>query len=297
MSNPRKPEFRGLAQLIPGISSLNEAAAPKTESTPARTLPIARICRDEHQPRVEFDDAQLEELANSIKAHGLIQPIIVRPIGNDQYRIVAGERRYRAAQRAKLTEVPVVIRADIDDQTAYELALIENLQRVDLNPVEEARAFDQLIHHYQLTQEQIAQAIGKDRRTVTNSMRLLKLPDEILELLSTRELSAGHARVLIPLEDPKKQIDFALRIIANGWSVRETERRVKALLEPEEETEAAPEPQKTTAELAVEDQLRSVLGAPIRLVNRQGKGKIEIRFHNLDELQRLIDLIAKLEGK
>lgn len=294
MSQSRRPALgRGLSALIPGATG-----RPEEERGGVRTLPLDRIRPAHTQPRTEFDEDRIAALAASIEVDGLLQPIVVRQEGPEVYTIIAGERRYRASKRAGLESVPVVIR-DVTDAQAYELALIENVQREDLGPLEEAEAYRYLAEQHQMTQEQIAQRVGRDRATISNALRLLKLPDEVRALVQAGALSAGHGRALLtaPVEH---QVELAQFAVAEGWSVRETERRARAAKEgpPAPAARRRVEEQMPSASVrAVETQLRAALGAPIKLVNRKGKGRIEIRFHSLDELERLIDLIANLEGQ
>lgn len=288
MSTRRTALGRGLSALIPD-------AKPTERPTGARTLPLARIQPAGTQPRVMFDDARLVELSESIRANGLIQPIVVRRIDEHRFEIIAGERRYRASKLAELTEVPVVIR-DVTDGEAYELALVENIQREDLDPIEEARAYRHLADLQGLTQEAMARRVGKDRTTVANALRLLKLPTEIQDAVSVGQLSAGHGRALLTC-DADARLELGRKAMENGWSVRETERQARAQREADDAASSVEESPETPATAAVEAQLRSALGAPVRLVQRRGKGRIEVRFHSADELERLIDLLSTLEGR
>lgn len=293
MSSSRRPALgRGLSALIPSA-----AEAPSPPPGGVQMLPLAQIEPARQQPRTAFDEERIATLAASIEADGLLQPIVVRSVG-DRYEIVAGERRYRASKRAGLDAVPVVIR-EASDAEAYELALIENVQREDLGPLEEAEAFRYLADEHQMTQEQIAQRVGRDRATVSNALRLLKLPAEVRELVAAGALSGGHGRAI--LTAPREaQVGLAQLAVTEGWSVRETERRARAAKEgagPAKSARTSTPPQRSAAAEAVEAQLRAVLGAPIKLVNKKGKGRIEVRFHSLDELERLIDLLSGLEGR
>lgn len=302
MSQSRRPVLgRGLSALIPG-------AAPSASGarTGIRTLPLAQIHAARQQPRTAFDADRISALAASIEADGLLQPIVVREVGPDRYEIVAGERRYRASKQVGLESVPVVIR-EASDAEAYELALVENVQREDLGPLEEAEAYRYLAEEHGMTQERIAQRVGRDRATVSNALRLLKLPEAVRELVASGALTAGHARAVLTAPD-EAQVALAQQAVAEGWSVRETERRAREAKEgppaaaPEVAAAAAtgakakPALPRSAATEAVEAQLRAALGAPIKLVNKKGKGRIEIRFHSLEELERLIDLMSGLEG-
>lgn len=292
MSQSRRPALgRGLSALIPGASPRGEDLRQGVH-----TLPLDQIEPARNQPRTAFDAERIAALAASIEADGLLQPIVVRQESTDRYTIIAGERRYRASREAGLQSVPVVIR-DVTDAEAYELALIENVQREDLGPLEEAEAFRYLADAHQMTQEQIARRVGRDRATISNALRLLKLPPAVRALVEAGALSAGHGRAILTAPTDAQEA-LAQLAVAEGWSVRETERRARALKEEAQSPPVArPTPEMPSASVrAVESQLRAALGAPIKLVNRKGKGRIEIRFHSLDELERLIDLIATLEG-
>ena len=287
--NQRTALGRGLSALIP-----EAAERPAVEhAVGAKIVSINDVKAATNQPRTFFDGQKIDELSASIAAEGILQPIVVRSNEAGGYTIIAGERRYRAANQAGLTEIPVIIRESTDGK-AYELALIENLQRQDLNPLEEAEAYAYLSATYNLNHETIAQRVGRERATITNTMRLLKLPNEIRKLVANSVLSAGHARAIL-MAPPDKQVSFGLQCASEGWSVRQTEKAAKALKAPTADTDIPTPP--TSAHLAVEAQLRSALGAPVKLMQKKGKGRIEIRFHSLDELERLLDLIASLEGQ
>ena len=276
-----------------GLSALIPDAPPAAASGPLE-VDIDRLSPNELQPRMQFDDAKLEELARSIKDKGIIQPILVRPLAGGAYRIIAGERRWRAAQRAGLLKVPVVVRevADGSDQQLLELALIENIQRENLNPVDEAIAYQRLADQFSLTQEQIAAAVGKDRSSVANFMRLLKLPDEVRADLAAGSITMGHARTLLSLPDAAAQRHAAREVISRSLSVRDTEALVKRLSEP-----AVPKPAPAPPDVhtkAAEDRMRFALGAKVKIARRATGGTIEIAFDSEAELQRLYEhLTAK----
>ena len=276
-----------------GLSALIPDAPPAAASGPLE-VDIDRLSPNELQPRMQFDDAKLEELARSIKDKGIIQPILVRPLAGGAYRIIAGERRWRAAQRAGLLKVPVVVRevADGSDQQLLELALIEDIQRENLNPVDEAIAYQRLADQFSLTQEQIAAAVGKDRSSVANFMRLLKLPDEVRADLAAGSITMGHARTLLSLPDAAAQRHAAREVISRALSVRDTEALVKRLSEP-----AVPKPAPAPPDVhtkAAEDRMRFALGAKVKIVRRRAGGTIEIAFDNETELNRLYEhLTAK----
>lgn len=290
MSQSRRPALgRGLSALIPGAH-----ARPDDNRLGIHTVPLEQVRPARNQPRTAFDAERIAALAASIEADGLLQPIVVRQEAHEQYSIIAGERRYRASHEAGLTAVPVVIR-DVTDAEAYELALIENVQREDLGPLEEAEAFRYLADAHQMTQEQIAKRVGRDRATISNALRLLKLPETVRALVEAGALSAGHGRAILtaPAADQEALAQMA---VAEGWSVRETERRARTAKEKGKPAAKPAHEMPSASVRAVESQLRAALGAPIKLVNRKGKGRIEIRFHSLDELERLIDLMSALEG-
>jgi ParB family chromosome partitioning protein len=260
---------------------------------------IDLLAPNEQQPRLQMDEAKLDELAQSIRANGIIQPILARRTGTT-YRIIAGERRWRAAQRAGLLKVPVVVRdvADGSEKQLLELALIENIQRENLNPVDEAIAYQRLSDEFHLTQDQIAAAVGKDRSSVANFMRLLKLPDEVRAELSSGTLSMGHARALLALPDAAAQRHAAREVISRGLSVRDTELFVKKLGTPTPNTNRArgagnPEPPKADVHTrAAEDRLRFALGTKVRIVRRGQGGVIQIDFGSETELHRLYELLT-----
>ncbi|MEE2757132.1 MAG: ParB/RepB/Spo0J family partition protein [Myxococcota bacterium] len=280
---------RGLSALIPEANEAVEANIQEITQ-----LPLEQIQAADHQPRLEFDDTRLAALSESIKSDGLLQPIVVRRVGQNTFSIIAGERRFRASKLAGLGHVPVVIR-DVTESESFELALIENVQREDLNPIEEAEAFSYLVKERQLSHEEIAHRMGRDRVTITNGLRLLKLAEPIRKMVASGQLSAGHGRAIL-MAPTGARLTLAEQTIKSGWSVRRTEKEAKALksaltAEPTKPATTSP------AHRAVEDQLRAALGAPIKLVNKKGVGRIEIRFHSMDELERLLDLMASLEGQ
>jgi len=279
-----------------GLSALIPDAPPAVPSGPLE-VDIDRLSPNELQPRMQFDDEKLEELARSITAKGIIQPILVRPLSGGAYRIIAGERRWRAAQRAGLLKVPVVVRdvAEGSDQQLLELALIENVQRENLNPLDEAVAYQRLADQFSLTQEQIAAAVGKDRSSVANFMRLLKLPEEVRADLAAGTLSMGHARTLLSLPDEAAQRHAAREVIARSLSVRDTEALVKRLSGPPPSRAAkAPTPPGDVHTRAAEDRMRFALGAKVKIVRQGTGGTIEIAFESEAELNRLYEhLTAK----
>ncbi len=254
------------------------------------TLRVSEIEPNRSQPRKFFNEDALKELAESLKTHGMIEPIVVKE-RDGYYEIIAGERRWRAAKLAKLKEVPVIIK-DYTDREIMEIALIENIQREDLNPIEEAMAYESLIKEYDLLQEELAERLSKGRSTITNSMRLLKLSEEVRNLVITGELSSGHARTLIPVEDSDLQAMLARKIIAEKLSVRDAERLVKNALKPAAE-KAKVDTQLESAYLSMVERLKTIIGTNVNITrNKKGRGKIEIEYYSKDELDRIIDLIS-----
>ena len=280
---------KGLSALIPD--------APEPVRQGAIEIDIDLLAPNERQPRLQMDDARLEDLARSIKANGIIQPILVRRVGGN-YQIIAGERRWRAAQRAGLLKVPVVVREmpEGSEQQQLELALIENIQRENLNPVDEAVAYQRLVDDHGLTQEQIAAAVGKDRSSVANYLRLLKLPDEVRAALASGGLSMGHARALLGVADPAAQRQAARDVISRGLSVRDTEMLVKRLAQPLAARSAGAATVPAAPDVhtrAAEDRLRFALGTKVRIVRRGHGGTVEIDFSSEAELNRVYEHITK----
>ena len=291
---------RGLGR---GLDALLGAAQPVveqiTEETPANdtavaqgpkiSLPVDVITRGRFQPRRNFDEDRLRELADSITAQGMIQPIVVRPVGKKKYEIIAGERRWRAAQLAGLSEVPVVVK-DVDDQSVMAMALIENIQRDDLNPLEEATALHRLLNEFELTHQQVAQAVGKSRTTVTNLIRLLDLNAEVKQMVEDGSLEMGHARALLALEDGL-QVDAAKQVARKGLSVRETEALVRRFSQPRVSEPPKQEEQDPDVRRLLSD-LTEKLGAKVALQQAAGgKGRLVISYNSLDELEGILDHI------
>ena len=262
------------------------------EENGLKKLPLHKIEPNPDQPRRDFDPEELEELAESIRTHGVIQPLTVREMPNGYYQIIAGERRWRASRLAGLDEVPVVI-MEADDQKAMELALIENLQRQDLNPVEEAQGYDALINRYGMTQEEAAERVGKSRPAVTNSLRLLTLSKPVLEKLQKGELTAGHARAILQLKTEKKQLEAAQKIAALGLSVRQAELLCKNM------SQEAPKKPEIVLEVnyvaECEKNLSKRLGRGVKIVNGKRKGHFELEFYGQEDLQVLLDALMKLQ--
>lgn len=271
-----------------GLESLFEDAA-RDVGGPVSTLPLREIEPDKDQPRKDFDEQALSELADSIARHGLLQPIAVRAAAGGAYKIIAGERRWRAARLAGLSEVPVVIK-DVTDAEAMELALIENLQREDLDPVEEAMGYRQLMDRCELTQEQAAQKLGKSRSAVANSLRLLNLPDDVLAFLKEGKLSTGHAKVLLGLPDAALQTKAAEAVVGQNLNVRQTEALCKKLVKPEK----PPKPQPLRPALAgeVEYALREVLGSEVKVDYKNGQGSLTVHFYSDEQLSAFANLLG-----
>ena len=278
---------RGLNSLLgdPGLSEQTSGSV---------TLPISQVEPGLNQPRKRFDPETLEDLAQSIRQHVIIQPLTVRRLPSGYYQIIAGERRWRAARLAGLVEIPAII-IEADDRKVMELGLIENLQREDLNPAEEARGYQVLMEEYGLTQEQVAERMGKSRPAVTNTLRLLSLAEEVLTMLEEGTLSAGHARALLSLPSPKLQLEAAKKVVSEGLSVRQTESLVKALQKEKKEKP------KITDEIALylgeaEKNLSGHLGRKVKINHKGKKGRIELEYYNVQDLETLLTALDAMAG-
>ncbi|MEO0346206.1 MAG: ParB/RepB/Spo0J family partition protein [Pseudomonadota bacterium] len=298
MANKRKSLGRGLGALL-GDAQRQTPATPDSEPSTApaasqRELPVDLLQRGQYQPRIDMRTESLEELASSISAQGIVQPIAVRPLasgaGEQRYEIIAGERRWRAAQIAGLQSVPVVVH-DVSDTAAVAMALIENIQREDLNPLEEARALSRLIHEFDMTHQQGAEAVGRSRAAVSNLLRLLELNEDVQSLLEARDLDMGHARALLGVSDKRAQIELARQVVAKSLSVRETERRVRELSKPKKK---APAPAKRDPDVVrLETDLQEKLGASVAIrQSGPGKGALVISYTSLDELEGILEKIG-----
>ena len=276
---------RGLGALL-GDDVMNADAQTVT------TLPIAEVESNSAQPRKYFDDAALAELAESIRLHGIIQPLTVRKLSSGYYQIIAGERRWRAARLAGLKEVPVVV-MEADDRKAAELAMIENLQREDLNPMEEALGYQALIQQYHMTQEEAAARVGKSRPAVANSLRLLELDPSVQQQVVEGRLSAGHARALVPLS-PALQVRAAGTILQGGLSVRQTETLAKRLA-AEKKAKRSPAANQVNYAAEAQQSLSSALGRKVRILTGRNKGRIELEYYGMDDLNDLLEAIALLK--
>ena len=278
---------RGLGALLGDFEEVSQ------ENGPYKLLPVYKVEPNADQPRRDFDEVELQQLADSISVHGVIQPLTVRELPTGYYQIIAGERRWRAARMANLSEIPAVV-VEADDKKAMELALIENLQRQDLNPVEEALGYQSLIADYGLTQEDTAARVGKSRPAVANALRLLQLPQNVLEMVRNGKLSAGHARAVLSIKQEKKQVEAANKIAALGLSVRQAELLCKNMSKE-------PEKKEVPVTLAVdyvaecEKSLSKHLGRGVKIVNGKRKGRFELEFYGQEDLQNLLDALMKLK--
>lgn len=288
----RKTELglgRGLNALLgdPDLPEQNEGSV---------SLPISQVEPGLNQPRKRFDEEALADLAESIRVHGIIQPLTVRRLATGYYQIIAGERRWRAAKAAGLQEVPAVI-IEADDRKVMELGLIENLQREDLNPAEEARGYRTLMEEYGLTQEQVARQMGKSRPAVTNTLRLLALPEEVMKLVEEDALSAGHARAILGAPTAALQKEAAARVVKEGLSVRQTEALVKSLQKEKKEKPKAQGPDLSLYLGELEKDLAGRLGRKVRIAHKGKKGRIELEYYNEQDLETLLALLRRLNGE
>ncbi len=291
---------RGLGRGLEALLGPSAAAAPPLEAQPGDTLkrlPVKALQPGKYQPRRTMDDDKLAELAESIKAQGVVQPVVVRAIGKDRYEIVAGERRWRATQLAGLIEIPAVVR-QLDDRTVVAMALIENIQREDLNPLEEAQALQRLIDEFDLTHAQAAEAVGRSRAAVSNLLRLLELPEDIRALVQTRAIEMGHARALLSLA-PQAAIALARQAASEGWSVREVEHRVQQLAagkvggEPRKRAGSG-KPVASADIAALENELSELLASKVAVQHgRGGRGKLVIHYGSLEALDGVLDRLRK----
>ncbi|MCF6369020.1 ParB/RepB/Spo0J family partition protein [Rhizobium halophilum] len=280
---------RGLAALIGEMDQPIQVSDPPKPMNSDRMVPIEHIGRNPRNPRRQFDESDLQDLASSIRQHGIVQPVVVRTVA-DGFEIIAGERRWRAAQLAGLHEIPVIVR-DVDDRTALEIAIVENVQRADLNPLEEALGYDQLIAEYGYTQNDLGGIIGKSRSHVANSLRLLKLPDPVRDMLAKGELSAGHARALITTTDP---VALARTIISKGMSVRDAERLAQNEVKQQAQSSVVDKPdQKDSDTLALERSLSDALGLDVKISHKGGAGQMRISYRSLEQLEDVCRLLER----
>lgn len=291
MTSKKRGLGKGLSALIGDKGSLEEILSQEVESgeRSISNISLDKITANEDQPRKDFDTVSLKDLAKSIEINGVIQPILLRAIG-DKYQIIAGERRFRASKLANLKEIPAII-VEVDDERAAKLALIENVQREDLNPIEEAMAYKQLMEEYKLKQDELASSIGKSRTYISNTIRLLNLEDKVINYLYNGDLTTGHGKVLLGIKDKEEQIKLAERIIDVGLNVRETESEVKKAKSKKKtgKSKSANDPYLTD----VEDEFMRVLGTKVKLVKGKQISKIEIEFYDEEDLERIYEIITK----
>ncbi|AYG67978.1 MULTISPECIES: ParB/RepB/Spo0J family partition protein [unclassified Rhizobium] len=282
---------RGLAALIGEMDQPTPVDAGKPGVNPDRLVPIEFISRNPRNPRRYFDETELHDLASSIRQHGIVQPVVARTISADRYEIIAGERRWRAAQLAGLIEIPVIVR-DVDDKTALEIAIVENVQRADLNPLEEALGYEQLIAEHGYTQNDLGEIIGKSRSHVANSLRLLKLPDPVRDMLAGGSLSAGHARALVSTSDPAS---LARTIVSKGMSVRDAERLAQNDIKAQNDPRpvGARKDEKDSDTLALERTLSDTLGLDVSINHRGNGGQVKISYKTLEQLEEICRLLER----
>jgi ParB family chromosome partitioning protein len=290
----RRALGKGLESLLPSKPPAPppaEAAAPAETGKP-REIPVEAIERNPFQTRSRFDEQQLEELAASIAASGVVQPILVRPLADDRYQLIAGERRWLASKKAGKATIPAIVRS-VSDEQAMEMTIVENLQRADLNPMEQARAFERLTREFKMTQEQMAQRTGKNRASIANFLRLLRLPQQIQGKVEAGELTFGHARALLALENPETMLKAAQKVGALAMSVRQTETFVQGLLHPESKAKA---PEKAEEVLdpnvrEAQDRLQRALGLKVRIHDKNGRGQVIIEYARLEDFDSLLDAV------
>ena len=295
MAGKRKP---ALGNGLEGMFGIDEQVAEEKKENVSREtfLRLSEIEPNRTQPRRNFDEDALQELADSIKQYGVIQPIVVQKKGK-RYEIIAGERRWRAARKAGLIEVPVIVK-EFASEDIFAIALIENIQREDLNPIEEAQAYSRLIQEHHLKQDELAEKVAKNRVTITNSMRLLKLDERVQQMLIDNMLTGGHARALLAITDKDAQHTLALRVFDEKLSVRETESLVKRVLTPVEKKEEKPGKEQDDSVIYrdIENRMKDILGTKVQIKKKaKNKGKIEIEYYSMEELERLIDLMNRLK--
>jgi ParB family chromosome partitioning protein len=293
MDNKKKVLGRGLDTLLPASRATAVGVAPMPTAMTGdlvKEIPVEQIDRNPYQTRSRFAEDALNELAASIKASGVVQPVVVRPGANGRYQLIAGERRWLASQRAGKTSVPAIIR-QVSNEQAMEMTIVENLQREDLNPIEQAKAYERLGREFGLTQEQMAQRTGKDRSSVANFLRLLKLPTEVQAFVEEEKLSFGHAKALMSIDSPEAMIKLAQRVVMLSMSVRQTEGAVSNLMNPEpkpEKVERAVDPNVRE----VERELQAALGVKVVITDKKGRGKIQFEYKSLEDFDRILDAMG-----
>ena len=292
--NKRRALGKGLDSLLPRAQApASPSPAPEAEGGRPREIPVGQIDRNPFQTRTVMNEDQLAELAASITANGVVQPILVRPLANGRFQLIAGERRWRASQIAGKTTIPAILR-QVSDEQAMEITIVENLQRADLNPMEQARAFERLSREFHMTQEQMAQRTGKDRATVSNFLRLLKLPSGVQARVEAGEISFGHARALLAFEHAEEIEKAAQRIAALSLSVRQTESYVQGLLNPEKAAKKAAkqEPQVDPNVRDAQERLQRALGLKVTIEDRNGRGRVVIEYARLEDFDTLLEQLA-----
>jgi len=288
----RRALGKGLDSLLPRVHPVAPAPAVETEGGKPREIPVGQIDRNPFQTRSHVDEEQLAELAASITANGVVQPVLVRPLANGRFQLIAGERRWRASQLAGKETIPAILR-QVSDEQAMEITIVENLQRADLNPMEQARAFERLSREFHMTQEQMAQRTGKDRATVSNFLRLLRLPSTAQARVETGELSFGHARTLLALESAEQIEKAAQKIVALSLSVRQTENYVQGLLHPERhKKDPKPDPPIDPNVRDAQERLQRALGLKVVIEDHNGRGKVIIEYARLEDFDALLEQLA-----
>jgi ParB family transcriptional regulator, chromosome partitioning protein len=292
----RRALGKGLESLLPGRSGFTATASapPLAEEGKPREIPVDQIERNPFQTRTTVDENALRELSASIAATGVVQPVLVRPLANNRFQLIAGERRWLASKMAGKATVPAILR-QVSDEQAMEMTIVENLQRTDLNPMEQARAYDRLGHHFKMTQEQMAQRTGKDRASVANFLRLLRLPLEVQQKVEAGNLSFGHARTLLALESPEAILKAAQKVSVLSMSVRQTESYVQGLLNPEKKAPKGEEKEKMTIDPNVRearDRLQRALGLKVSIEDKNGRGRVIIEYSRLEDFDALLETIA-----
>jgi ParB family transcriptional regulator, chromosome partitioning protein len=303
----RRALGKGLESLLPGRANFTPVpplpSVPQTAAAPApapapiegkpREIPIEQIERNPFQTRSAFDESALKELSASIAATGVVQPVLVRPLGDDRFQLIAGERRWLASKMAGKTTVPAILR-QVSDEQAMEMTIVENLQRTDLNPMEQARAYERLSGHFKMTQEQMAQRTGKDRASVANFLRLLRLPPEVQQQVESGRLSFGHARTLLALESPEAILKAAQKVNALSMSVRQTESYVQGLMNPEKKSQGEQKEKEAVDPNVREarDQLQRALGLKVTIQDKNGRGRVIIEYGRLEDFDALLETIT-----
>jgi ParB family chromosome partitioning protein len=289
----RRALGKGLDSLLPRVQAPPDVHTPEPEGGKPREIPLDQIDRNPFQTRSQVNEEQLAELAASITANGVVQPILVRPLTNGRFQLIAGERRWKASQLAGKATIPAILR-QVSDEQAMEITIVENLQRADLNPMEQARAFDRLSREFHMTQEQMAQRTGKDRTTVANFLRLLRLPATVQTRVESGELSFGHARTLLAFEHAEEMEKAAQRITGLSLSVRQTETYVQGLLHPEKAAKKDPKPDQPIDPNVreVQDRLQRALGLKVHIEDRNGRGKVIIEYGKLEDFDLLLEQLA-----